>query len=167
MQLLASEEYGLRCLIQVSRSTSGVPVSISRIAEAEGLSPEYTAKLLRELRLGGLVESVRGAEGGYRLSRPAEAISVWSALEVLGGEFFSEQFCECHGGQQRKCVRSSDCGLRALWRAVQAALRDSLARIQLADLSRDERAMAAWLDPIRLVPINLVTEHALLPEDPR
>jgi DNA-binding IscR family transcriptional regulator len=51
------------------------------------------------LRLGGLVESVRGAEGGYRLARSAEAISVWSALEVLGGAFFSEQFCECHGGQ--------------------------------------------------------------------
>src|SRR2546426_8311496 len=69
MQLLASEEYGLRCLLQVSRSASGAPVSISQIADAEGLSPEYTAKLMRELRLGGLVESVRGAEGGYRLPR--------------------------------------------------------------------------------------------------
>jgi Rrf2 family protein len=168
VQLLASEEYGLRCLLQVSRSTSGAPVSISQIAEAEGLSPEYTAKLLRELRLGGLVESVRGSEGGYRLSRPAEAISVWSALEVLGGAFFSEQFCECHGGQQRKCVRSSDCGLRALWRAVQAALRETLSSIHLADLQRDERAMAAWLDPIRLVPLSRTTEQAsLLSEDPR
>jgi len=167
MQLLASEEYGLRCLLQVSRGASGTPVSISQIADAEGLSPEYAAKLLRVLRLGGLVESVRGAEGGYRLARPADQISVWSALEVLGGAFFSEQFCECHGGQQRKCVRSSDCSLRALWLAVQAALRDSLVRIHLADLSRDERAMAAWLDPIRLVPITPATEHALLPEDPR
>ena len=167
MQLLASEEYGLRCLLQVARGASGATVSISQIADAEGLSPEYTAKLLRVLRLGGLVESVRGSEGGYRLSRPAEQISVWSALEVLGGAFFSEQFCECHGGQQRKCVRSSDCGLRALWRAVQAALRDSRARIHLSDLSRDERAMAAWLDPIRLVPITPGTEQILLPEDPR
>src|SRR5262245_9399877 len=85
MQLLASEEYGLRCLIQVSRSAAGTPVSISQIADAEGLSPEYTAKLMRELRLGGLVESVRGADGGYRLTRPANEISVWSALQVLGG----------------------------------------------------------------------------------
>src|SRR5262245_34631736 len=109
---------------------------------------------MRELRLGGLVESVRGADGGYRLTRPADEISVWSALEVLGGEFFSEQFCECHGGQQRKCVRSSDCGLRALWRAVQTALRETLSGVHLADLYRDERAMAAWLDPIRLAPIS-------------
>src|SRR5688572_29860316 len=164
MQLLASEEYGLRCLLQVARVASGAPVSISQIADAEGLSPEYTAKLLRVLRLGGLVESVRGAEGGYRLARPADAISVWSALEVLGGAFFSEQFCECHGGQQRQCVRASDCGLRALWRAVQAALRDTLARIHLADLQRDERAMTAWLDPVRLVPLTPTHE---LSEDSR
>src|SRR5215813_3467010 len=164
MQLLASEEYGLRCLIQVSRSARGEPVSISQIADAEGLSPEYAAKLLRLLRLGGLVESVRGADGGYRLARPAEAISVWSALEVLGGAFFSEQFCECHGGQQRKCVRSSDCGLRALWRAVQAALRQTLAGIQLSDLQRDEHAMTAWLDPVRLAPLASPTA---LSEDSR
>src|SRR5262244_1118541 len=142
MQLLASEEYGLRCLLQVSRSANGAPVSISQIADAEGLSPEYTAKLLRLLRLGGLVESVRGAEGGYRLARPADEISVWSALAVLGGPFFSEAFCACHGGQQRQCVRSSDCSLRALWLAVQAALCRTLEHIHLSDLLCSERAMS-------------------------
>jgi len=165
MQLLASEEYGLRCLLQVAQvaqaagAGSAATVSISQIAAAEGLSPEYTAKLMRELRLGGLVESVRGADGGYRLARPADEVSVWSALQVLGGAFFSEAFCECHGGQQRQCVRSSDCSLRALWRAVQDALRHSLDEISLADLQRDERAMVDWLDPVRLVPV-LPTEPA-------
>jgi Rrf2 family protein len=165
MQLLASEEYGLRCLLQVSRSAGGAPVSISSIADAEGLSPEYTAKLMRELRLGGLVESVRGADGGYRLARPPEDISVWSALQVLGGAFFSEAFCECHGGQQRHCVRSSDCSLRALWRAVQGALCETLDRIHLSDLQRDERAMAGWLDPVRLSPLAPTNHPQLLEED--
>jgi DNA-binding IscR family transcriptional regulator len=64
-------------------------------------------------------------------------------------------------------VRSSDCGLRALWRAVQAALRDTLARIHLADLQRDERAMAAWLDPIRLVPLSPKNPLSSLSEDSR
>jgi Rrf2 family protein len=154
MQLLASEEYGLRCLLVVSRAADDATVSISQIAAAEGLSPDYTAKLMRELRLGGLVESVRGADGGYRLARPADAISVWSALHVLGGAFFSEAFCACHGGQQRQCVRSSDCSLRALWRAVQAALRETLESIALSDLRRDEAAMNAWLDPVRLAPLG-------------
>jgi DNA-binding IscR family transcriptional regulator len=55
-------------------------------------------------------------------------------------------------------VRSSDCSLRALWRAVQSALRETLSGIHLADLQRDERTMAAWLDPIRLVPLSRTTE---------
>lgn len=152
MQLLASEEYGLRCLLRVAGGSDGAPVSISQIAEAEGLSPEYTAKLMRELRLGALVESVRGADGGYRLVRPATEISVWSALQVLGGEFFPESFCACHGGQRRQCVRAGDCSIRALWQRVKAALRETLEGISLEDLRRDELAMGSWLDPITLAP---------------
>ena len=150
MQLLASEEYGLRCLMQVARACDDSPVAISQIADAEGLSPEYTAKLMRELRIGELVHSVRGAEGGYRLARPANEISVWSALQVLGGEFFPEGFCECHPGQRQCCVRSGDCSIRALWRTVQQALRETLERITLEDLQRDEHAMGTWLDPVAL-----------------
>ena len=153
MQLLASEEYGLRCLLQVARTPDGSPVAISRIAAAEGLSPEYTAKLMRELRLGSLVESVRGAEGGYRLARPAEEISVWEALQVLGGSLYSDAFCECHPGQRECCVRSADCSIRALWRRVEGVLRTTLERITLQDLARDEHTMGAWLDPVKLSPM--------------
>ncbi len=154
MQLLASEEYGLRCLLRVALSDADAPVSISQIAKAEGLSPEYTAKLMRELRLGALVKSVRGAEGGYRLARPASDISVWCALEVLGGDFFPETFCECHGGQKRECTRAGDCSIRALWRTLKAALRETLDSISLSDMRRDELAMGAWLDPITLAPAS-------------
>jgi Rrf2 family protein len=97
-----------------------------------------------------LVQSVRGAEGGYRLTRPAAEISVWSALQVLGGDFFSERFCDCHPGQRAQCVRSGNCSLRALWRTVQDVLRETLERITLEDLRRDERAMSTWLDPSTL-----------------
>ncbi len=149
MQLLASEEYGLRCLLQVAESSEGEgvrPVSVGRVARAEGLSPEYAAKLLRQLRLAGILESVRGAEGGYRLARPVDEISVWSALAALGGEFFDADFCSCHPGQQRRCVRSRDCSLRPLWHRLQATLRAALERVSIGDLQRDEQTMAAWLD---------------------
>ncbi|MEE8581081.1 MAG: Rrf2 family transcriptional regulator [Myxococcota bacterium] len=145
MHLLASEEYGLRCLVHVAAHGAREPVSIGAIAAAEGLSPEYTAKLMRRLRLGELVTSVLGAGGGYLLARPAHAISVWSALRVLGGELFAEGFCECYPGLRRECVRNSDCAIRALWRGVQAQIRETLERTSLADLRRDERAMTTWL----------------------
>ena len=154
MHLQANEEYGLRCLLQVAvaaPATAGgadecAPVSIAEIARAEGLSSEYTAKLMRQLRLAGLVESVRGASGGYRLRRPAASVTVWNALQALGGEPFPSDFCACHPSQKRECVRSTDCGLRALWRTVKQTLEQTLSSITLEDLRRDERAMTLWLD---------------------
>ena len=146
MQLLASEEYGLRCLLRVAAGDGATPVPIAAVAASEGLSAEYAAKLLRMLRLGGIVESVRGAEGGYRLARPASEITLWSALGTLGGEFFPTDFCACHPGQERNCVRTTDCSLRALWNALQAGMRATLEGIALSDLQRDERSMTIWID---------------------
>ena len=85
MQLLAQEEYGLRCLLQVAQQRGSDPLSIQAVAEAEGLSPEYAAKLMRALRQAGLVQSTRGAAGGYRLSRPPASITVWDVIQALGG----------------------------------------------------------------------------------
>ena len=146
MQLLASEEYGLRCLLQVAAAGGSRPVPVGDVARAEGLSPEYAAKLLRQLRLAGLLSSVRGAEGGYRLARPVDQISVWSALDAFGGDFFGAEFCSCHSGKRQRCVRSRDCSLRPLWRRLQETLRAALEQVSLGDLQRDESSMAAWLD---------------------
>lgn len=146
MHILALEEYGLRCLLQVAFHQGARPITASEIARAEGLGPEYVAKIMGALRAGGLVTSVRGAAGGYRLARPAEEISVWQAMEVLGGEFFPEGFCDCHPGQRRECVHITDCSIRALWRKVEGTLRRALEGISIADLRRDEGGMVTWLD---------------------
>lgn len=152
MQLLAQEEYGLRCLLELCRHEGPQPLTIQEIAAAEGLSPDYAAKLLRELRRGGLVESTRGAAGGYRLSREPEGITVWDAIQVLGGSLFPDRFCECHPGQRSCCVRGGDCALRALWRAVDGAVRGVLERITLADLLASEVDMTRRLATVALSP---------------
>ncbi len=135
MHLPAGEEYGLRCLLQVSADAGGGARSIAEIADAEGLTPEYAAKLMRRLRLCRLVESVRGPGGGYRLTRPAEEITVWEALVALGGDPFPEQFCERHGGRRAGCVHRSACALRELWARVREALRSELSAVTLRDLA--------------------------------
>lgn len=145
MQLLAQEEYGLRCLIELAQHPQGKPLTSLEIARAVGLSAEYAAKLLRQLRLGGLVASTRGAAGGYRLTRPPDRICVWDAIQVLGDSLFPECFCDAYAGQRPDCVRRRDCSLRALWRAVDQAVRDLLVGITLADLARGESEMTAWL----------------------
>lgn len=146
MHLLAQEEYGLRCILQVARSTGDLPLTIPQIAEAEGLSTEYTAKLMRTLRQGGLLTSTRGAGGGYHLARPAAEITAWDVMQVLGGSFFPEGFCDSHPGQLRDCVRTPDCSVRALWQRVEIAVRSILGSVTLADLQRREPDLLVLLE---------------------
>ncbi len=146
MQLAAQEEYGLRCLLQVAQQDGPDPLTIPVIAEREGLSPEYTAKLMRALRRGGLVVSTRGASGGYRLARPPEQITAWQTLEALGGSFFPDGFCDTHPGLLSSCVHSPSCSIRGLWGMVETTVRRLLERVTLADLRRDERSMTVWLE---------------------
>ncbi|MGB9605411.1 MAG: Rrf2 family transcriptional regulator, partial [Bryobacteraceae bacterium] len=97
MKISAQEEYGLRCLLQLGRRP-GEMLTIRDIAQAEGLSREYVAKLMRLLRRAGLVRSVRGQAGGYVLPRPLEKITVAEALEALGGRLWEPDFCRQHPG---------------------------------------------------------------------
>lgn len=138
MQLLAQEEYGLRCLLQVARHASDDPITIPEIAESEGLSPEYAAKLMRALRQAELVVSTRGAGGGYRLARPARETTAWEVVQALGGSLFPREFCDSHPGQRHDCVHQSGCSLRGLWTAVEGAVRGVLERVTIAELARTE-----------------------------
>ncbi|MCZ6715074.1 MAG: Rrf2 family transcriptional regulator [Deltaproteobacteria bacterium] len=146
MQILAIEEYGLRCLLQVAFHPGPGPITASTIARQEGLGPEYVGRIMGVLRAGGLVVSTRGASGGYHLARPANEIGVWEAIEVLGGEFFPEGFCDCHPGQRRECVHATDCSIRALWRKVESTLKTALNAVSLEDLRQNETSMVTWLD---------------------
>jgi Rrf2 family protein len=139
MHLLAREETGLRCLLQVAlhgseAPGSGPPVPIAQIAAAEGLSDVYAAKLMRQLRLAGLVESIRGAAGGYRLTREARAISVWDAIRALDESFLPGSTCDCRPEDRVDCRRTTTCAVTSLWRGLGNEIRASLEAVSLADL---------------------------------
>jgi Rrf2 family protein len=157
MKLSAQEEYGLRCLLQVALLERNGPAQIAEIANREGLSHEYTAKLMRVLRQADLVVSVRGAGGGYRLARPADEITVQHAIEALDGPLFHGGFCADHRGKQVRCVHSTGCAIRGLWRWVGSALEVVLGRITLADLARGEAFVDAALPEL---PADLASEEA-------
>lgn len=136
MHLLAREEVGLRCLLQVAGHSGPQPLAIHAIAEAEGLTPEYAAKLLRRLRLGGIVTSVRGAAGGYRLTRPAGEITVWQAIQVLDDATLPQDFCDCRPGERRDCDRTFHCALQGVWRKLGRQVQATLEGITLECLCR-------------------------------
>ena len=120
--------------------------SIPEISRAEGLSIPNVAKLMRILRMGGLVESVRGQSGGYTLAKSPEQVSVGEVLTLLGGTLFGPQFCDRHAGLERVCTHSTDCSLRHLWSTIQQIVANVLNRTTLRDLVREEQDMSTWLE---------------------
>jgi Rrf2 family protein len=88
MKISSQEEFGLRCLLRLARAEDGHSLTIPEIAAAEGLSAPYVAKILAVLRQGGLIESVRGRSGGYRLAAAPVDIFLGSVLLVLGEPLF-------------------------------------------------------------------------------
>ena len=141
MKLSAQEEYGLRCLLRVAGAGEGKTLTIPEIGRAEALSIAYAAKLMRILRRGKFVKSVRGQAGGYTLARRPENIAVAEILAVLGGRIFEPGFCGQFSGLKRNCTHSVDCSIRSLWRAVQRAVDVVLAGTTLRDLLQTESDM--------------------------
>ncbi len=138
MKFSAQEEYGLRCLLQIAKHPQSHGLTIPQISQAEGLSEANTAKILRILRLSGLIESARGQEGGYHLSRPADKILISEVLNALGGKLFDNEFCEKHAGDEQTCSHATDCSLRNLWQTIQVAVDHVLIKITLQDLVASE-----------------------------
>lgn len=134
MKLSSHDEYGLRCLVQVARHGATIP----EISRREGISEAYVGKLMRILRQGGFVSSVRGKTGGYTLALPAERICVADALSVLGGRLYEDNFCSRHSGCEATCPHSTDCSIRSLWRSVQGAVDGVLRTTTLRDLLGSE-----------------------------
>lgn len=116
-------------------------LTTGEISQSECLSIPYVAKIMRALREGGLVTSVRGQSGGYRLARTPGEISVSEALAVLGGRLFEGEFCDQHAGHAETCTRSTDCSIRSLWRGVQSVVDQVLRRTSLKDLVCNEEQM--------------------------
>jgi Rrf2 family transcriptional regulator, iron-sulfur cluster assembly transcription factor len=139
MKFSTQEEYGLRCLLRISKTDSPNGLTIPEISQLEGLSTANVGKILRLLRLGGFIESARGQTGGYKLSRPAEDIIIGEVLEVLGGKLFQDNFCSDHSGSELICTNSIDCSIRSLWKTIQKLLDGVLSKMTLKDLIGTEQ----------------------------
>ncbi len=141
MKITSQEEYGLRCLLRLARADQGQSLTIPEIAADEGLSVPYVAKLLAVLRQGGLIESVRGRAGGYRLAGSPASITLGAVLLVLGEPLFNDPgYCEQHKGTESdgNCVHHDGCTLRALWHTLEHWMRHALDQITLAHLLQSE-----------------------------
>src|SRR3989339_87244 len=140
MKFSAQEEYGLRCLLRIAKFYAvEKSLTIPEISRAEGISEHNAGKILRVLRLGGLLESSRGQIGGYTLTRPPDQISVGTILKVLGGRLFDDEFCNTHTGAMDICTNSIDCSVRSLWKLIQDSVDSVVEKMTLKDLIGNEK----------------------------
>lgn len=141
MKITAQEEYGLRCLLRLAKAPTA-SVTLPEVAAAEGLSVPYVAKLMGVLRQAGLIDSVRGRLGGYKLAVLPEEIGLGSLLLMLGEPLFDEQeYCHKHAGTEAPngvCTNRASCTLKPLWQTLELWIRRTLDQVSLADLVRNE-----------------------------
>jgi Rrf2 family protein len=131
MKITALEEYGLRCLLQLAREPSGSLVTVSEIAHREALSNEYVSKIMTLLRRGGLVESVRGVTGGYRLVKSSGEITIADLSFAVSHPLFDEGFCNNHKGLSTECVHADLCGVRNVWQMIADKVQEAMKSITL------------------------------------
>lgn len=150
MKVSAQEEYGMRILIRIARSSETENMSIPVLSQLEGLSTAYVGKLTGALRKAGFIHSNPGNIGGYILARPAEDIFISEVLRELGGALFDKDFCGDFSGNTRFCTNSLDCSVRSLWRIIQFSIDRVLDKITLADLTageeKSERTLMSYLE---------------------
>ncbi|HTA64185.1 MAG TPA: SUF system Fe-S cluster assembly regulator [Xanthomonadaceae bacterium] len=104
--------------------------SAAELAERAHLEAPTVSKLLKSLAQAGLVEAFRGTNGGYRLARPAESISLIAIVEAIEGPLGMTE-CSLHDGD---CGIQDHCGVRANWRRINDVVADALRNVTLAQM---------------------------------
>jgi Rrf2 family cysteine metabolism transcriptional repressor len=132
-------EYGVRLLVELGRQGSGQPVSLKAIADAEGLPLAYLERIVALLKKAALVESTRGAHGGYRLTREPEGITMDEVVLALEGAV-APMSCFVDDSEEGRvlCSHVDDhghgCATKLLWTRVQGGVIKALAQTTLAEL---------------------------------
>jgi Rrf2 family protein len=150
MMFSTKAEYGVRVMVALARRAGGAPVSLSEIAEDDALPLAYLEHLVARLRKAGLVESRRGARGGYLLARPANEITMAEVVGALEGSIAPIE-CITEGSDgSLVCAREAAddarvCATKLLWTRVRGSIVRTLEETRLSDLVQDKprRAVAA------------------------
>ena len=133
MHISARADYAVRAMIALAAVEPAMTTS-EALASAQALPRKFLEAILADLRRGGLVQSQRGAEGGYRLARPASEITVADIMRAVEGPL-----AEVRGLRpERAAYEGSAELLQTVWVAVRASLRSVLEHVTLADFVRGE-----------------------------
>ena len=138
MMFSTKAEYGIRVLVELASRDGEAPVPLAEIAEANTLPLAYLEHLVARLRKAGLVESRRGARGGYLLARPADDITMAEVVEALEGAIAPIECITADPDGQIVCSRETDpghaCPTKLLWTRVRFSIVRTLQDTTLSEL---------------------------------
>ena len=142
MRLTTKMRYGTRAMVELAQSYAQGPISLATIAQRQDLSEKYLEALLGLLRAAGLVRTLRGAQGGYRLTAPPERISLRRIFDALEGP---EAYAPCIR-DPGICKRLGGCVTQEVWARMYRASMEVLASTTLADLTAGAETPAPAVD---------------------
>lgn len=139
MKLSTRVRYGSRAMLDLALHGEEEPVSLEVLAREQHIPERYLAKIIQDLRRSGLIRSVRGAHGGYRLARPPAKVNLLEVWEALEGRFLPVDCLEA----PEDCLMADGCVTREVWEECRGALVNVLASKNLARLARRHRRKQA------------------------
>jgi Rrf2 family transcriptional regulator, cysteine metabolism repressor len=133
LKLSTRSRYGLRLIFELGLNYGKGPLLLKEIAKREDISERYLGQLVIPLRNAGLIDSVRGANGGYLLKKSPAEISIKDIIETLEGDL---SLVDCVKGDS-SCSRLSFCATRAVWVSLAEKIKQALGASTLEDLLRE------------------------------
>ncbi len=134
MQISTKSRYGLRAMVELALSYGDGPVSLREISENQEISDKYLEQIVPHLKTEGFLRSVRGAGGGYELTKPPEEITILHILQTLEGPL---ALVDCVDSP-KICDRKEVCVTRELWVGIQKSMEEFLESRTLDELARKQ-----------------------------
>jgi Rrf2 family protein len=131
VRISAKADYAVRAAVELAAASDDRPVKAEWIATAQGIPLNFLENILGELRHAGIVRSQRGAEGGFRLARPADQITVADVMRAAEGPLATIR----GGPPEEASYGGAATALPRVWIAVRANLRAVVERVTLADVA--------------------------------
>ncbi|MGI5918755.1 MAG: RrF2 family transcriptional regulator [Christensenellales bacterium] len=142
MKISTRGRYALRLMVDLATSPSDEFVTIKSIAARQEISEKYLEQIITVLSRAGFVKSARGAQGGYKLSRPAEEYTVGMILRAIEGSLVP---VKCMEDEPNQCPRCDVCVTLDVWKRIDEATSGVVDNITLEELAHKQRAIQAGL----------------------
>ena len=136
MKISTKGRYGLRAVLDIAMHDEAA--SVSSIAARQFISENYLEKLIAMLKKAGIVNSLRGAQGGYVLAKPAEEISVGEVLRALEGDLNPVDCAEIDGSGEF-CEGADTCVAKCVWKRISDSINQAVDNLMIAELARGGR----------------------------